>query len=221
MGVVVCVGGSSGPDGVRENRGAGAAWSTPLACTSVDRARRCSFCEASVQVSTGVTHASVPAKISVHSSRVLPANFSANSFCTSGKADASSWFGTSSDDNPRPASSCAKNCGSIASVKLASRPYLLYCGRNRLTVSNGEYDFRRAPLHDLMHYEGRQIIEQVRVIDTQDNPGGRGCRSQRLNHSPQQLKGVGDTRRCPCGEGSERNFARRRCAHGPAGFASL
>jgi len=38
---------------VRENRGAGAAWSTPLDRTSVDRARRCSSRPASVQMRTG------------------------------------------------------------------------------------------------------------------------------------------------------------------------
>jgi hypothetical protein len=42
---VVCWGGEpTGPASVRENRGAGAAWSTPLAVTNVDRALRCSFC---------------------------------------------------------------------------------------------------------------------------------------------------------------------------------
>jgi hypothetical protein len=94
---VVTLGGDpTGTAGVRENRGAGAAWSTPLKVTNVERARRCSFCAASRQVSTGVTHASVPAKISVQSSRVLLANFSSNILCTSGKDDATSWFGTSS-----------------------------------------------------------------------------------------------------------------------------
>ena len=85
--MVVLRGARIGPDGVGENRGAGAAWSTPLAVTGVERALRCSFRAASRQVSTGVTQASVPAKISDHSSRVLPANFSAKSLCTSGKAD--------------------------------------------------------------------------------------------------------------------------------------
>jgi hypothetical protein len=60
MGVVSFGGVRTGPAGVRENRGAGAACSTPWADVTVERARRCSFRAASAQVSTGVTHASVP-----------------------------------------------------------------------------------------------------------------------------------------------------------------
>src|ERR1700736_1140249 len=75
-GVVWFGGGPNSVTDVRENRGAGEAWSNPFRCTIVERARRCSPCAASVHVNTGVVHASVPAKISVHSSRVLLANFS-------------------------------------------------------------------------------------------------------------------------------------------------
>jgi hypothetical protein len=71
MGVVPFGGVPTGPHAVRENRGAGAACSMPLGRTNVERAFRCSLCAASAQVSTGVTHASVPAKISLHSSRDL------------------------------------------------------------------------------------------------------------------------------------------------------
>jgi hypothetical protein len=71
MGVVPFGGAPTGPHAVRENRGAGAACSMPLGRTNVERAFRCSLCAASAQVSTGVTHASVPAKISLHSSRDL------------------------------------------------------------------------------------------------------------------------------------------------------
>ena len=39
------------------------------------------------------------------------------------------------------------------------------------TVSDGEYHLRRAPLHDLMHHERRQVIEQVYVIDAHDHLG--------------------------------------------------
>src|SRR5271155_1752983 len=73
-GVVAGGGGPTGPAGVRENRGAGAAWSTPLALITVARAVRCGSPAASLHDNTGVTHASVPAKISAHSSRVLLAN---------------------------------------------------------------------------------------------------------------------------------------------------
>src|SRR6516225_12361293 len=76
-GVVVAGGGPTDPAGVREKRGAGAACSTPWAVITVDRAFKCSSVAASLQVNTGVTHASVPAKISVHSSRVRLANRSA------------------------------------------------------------------------------------------------------------------------------------------------
>src|ERR1700679_925984 len=73
-GVVAGGGGPTGPAGVRENRGAGAAWSTPPALMTVARAVRCASSAASLQVNTGVTHASVPPKISAHSSRVFVPN---------------------------------------------------------------------------------------------------------------------------------------------------
>src|SRR5690349_11127760 len=63
IGVVAFGGGPTGPAGVRENRGAGAACSTPCAVITVDRAFRWSLVAASAHVKTGVTHASVPAKI--------------------------------------------------------------------------------------------------------------------------------------------------------------
>src|SRR5688572_7575234 len=102
IGVALLGGVPTGPAGVREKRGAGAACSTPWADTTVDRARRWSFCAASVQVSTGVTHESVPAKTALHSSRVLLANRSVNILRISGYATRSNWLGTSSADRPRP-----------------------------------------------------------------------------------------------------------------------
>jgi hypothetical protein len=47
----------------------------------------------------------------------------------------------------------------VEPVELGDRPDLLDRGGNRCTVSDGEYHLRRAALHDLVHYEGRQIIE--------------------------------------------------------------
>src|ERR1700739_3106811 len=76
-GVVVAGGGPTGPAGVREKRGAGAACSTPWTVTTVDRAVKWSLVAASLHVNTGVTHASVPAKTCVHSSRVRLAERSA------------------------------------------------------------------------------------------------------------------------------------------------
>ena len=55
----------------------------------VSRARRCSLRVASLDVRTGVTHASIPARMSVHSSRVLATNRSANSVCIAVKDDLS------------------------------------------------------------------------------------------------------------------------------------
>src|SRR5882724_4752575 len=83
-GVVAGGGGPTGPGGVREKRGAGAACSTPCAVITVERAVRWALVAASVQVSTGVTHPSVPAKTSVHSSRVRLANRSAKASCIFG-----------------------------------------------------------------------------------------------------------------------------------------
>ena len=73
----------------------------------------------------------------------------------------------------------------VESVELADLPYLLCRGGNRLVVSDREYHFCRAALHDLMHYESRQIIEQVRIIDTHNHLGGRRRGGQRLDHSLQ------------------------------------
>lgn len=42
-------------------------------------------------------------------------------------------------------------------------------GGQRFVVSNGEDQLRRAPLHELMNYEGRQAIQLVGVIDTHHN----------------------------------------------------
>src|SRR5262249_37817947 len=83
IGVVLDGGGPTGPAGVRENRGA-AACSTPWAVITVDRTFKWSPTAASLHVNTGVTHASVPAKTPVHSSRVRLANRSANSSCICG-----------------------------------------------------------------------------------------------------------------------------------------
>src|SRR5246500_702138 len=94
--VVVAGGGPTGPAGVRENRGAGAACSTPWAVITVDRALKWSLVAASLHVKTGVTHASVPAKTCVHSSRVRLANRSAKTLCIRGYEPMSSWPGTSS-----------------------------------------------------------------------------------------------------------------------------
>ncbi len=83
-GVVAAGGGPTGPAGVREKRGAGAACSTPCAVITVERAVIWALVADSLQVSTGVTHASVPAKTSVHSSRVRLANRSAKASCIFG-----------------------------------------------------------------------------------------------------------------------------------------
>ena len=70
----------------------------------------------------------------------------------------------------------------VEPVELATLPYLLYRGGNRFTVANGEHHFRRAALHDLLHNECRQVIEQMHVIDTHHHRGAGGCGSQRLDH---------------------------------------
>ena len=106
----------------------------------------------------------------------------------------------------------------VEPVELADLPYLLYRGGNRFTVTNGENHFCRAALHDLMHDECRQIVEQMHVIDTHHHRGARRCGRQRLDHPPQQLNGVGDTRRRPRRESTQRNCARRGCADRPTGL---
>jgi len=113
-GVVERGGGPTGPAGVREKRGAGAACSTPWAVITVDRAFKWSLVAASLQVNTGVAHASVPAKTRVHSSRVRLANRSAKRSCICWYEPMSSWLGTASADRPSPLSNAAKNYGSMA-----------------------------------------------------------------------------------------------------------
>src|SRR5947209_4599199 len=113
-GVVSCGIGPAGAQGVRENRGAGAAWSTPPVLITVPRAITWASAAASLHVNTGVTHASVPSKILVHSSRVLLANRWVKTSNILGYEPISNWPGTSSADNPRPDSNAAKNCGSMA-----------------------------------------------------------------------------------------------------------
>jgi hypothetical protein len=41
-----------------------------------------------------------------------------------------------------------------------------------------------------MHNEGRQVIEQMHVIDTEHHRGARGSSSQRLDHAAHKLEGV-------------------------------
>ena len=71
--------------GVRENRGAGAAASSPSKRRKVPRAANCGSNSASAKDSTGVTQASVPLKIRAHSSRVCRANVLANTERSAGQ----------------------------------------------------------------------------------------------------------------------------------------
>ena len=100
-------------------------------------------------------------------------------------------------------------------------PYLLCRRRNRLTVSDGQHHVGQASHHDLMHHEGGKVIEQVYVIDTKDDLGGRRSRRQCLDHSPHQRNRVGDAGRRPRAEGTERNGSRRRCARRQTCLATL
>ena len=61
----------------------------------------------------------------------------------------------------------------------------------------------------------------MHVVDTHHHRGARRCGRQRLDHPPQQLNGVGDTRLRPRGESTERNRPRRGCADRPPAFATL
>ncbi len=105
-------------------------------------------------------------------------------------------------------------------IELADLPYLLYRSGNRLTVTQREDHLRRAALHDLMHDERRQIVEQVHVVDTEDDLAGRWRCRQRLDHPLQQLNRVGGIRRSPRAECAERDRPRRRCARRPAGLVA-
>ena len=62
----------------------------------------------------------------------------------------------------------------IEPVELAGLPQFLCPSGNRFTVTHREHDFRGGPLHDLMHDESRQVIEQVHVIDSHHHRGARG-----------------------------------------------
>ena len=79
----------------------------------------------------------------------------------------------------------------IETFELAGLPQFLCPSGNRFTIAHREHQLRGAPLHDLMHNECRQVIEQVHVIDTDHNGPTRGCGSQRLDHPADQLNGVG------------------------------
>ena len=61
-------------DSVRENRGAGAGWSTPSRSTYTPRALRCGWSLASLIGMIAATQASVPSKTSAHSAWVRVAN---------------------------------------------------------------------------------------------------------------------------------------------------
>ncbi|MCP9274992.1 hypothetical protein [Mycolicibacterium arenosum] len=56
------------------------------------------------------------------------------------------------------------------SGELADAPEVVCRRCSRFTVSNGENHRRRIALHQLVYDEHRQIVEQVDVIDSQNNP---------------------------------------------------
>ncbi len=108
----------------------------------------------------------------------------------------------------------------IEPVELAGLPQFLCPSGNRFTVTHREHDFRGGPLHDLMHDERRQVIEQVHVIDTHHHRGARGGRCQRLDHPAHQLNGVGAIRLRPRRESAQRECPRAGGADSPMGYAS-
>ena len=97
----------------------------------------------------------------------------------------------------------------IEPVELAGLPQFLCPSGNRFTVTHRDHHFRGGPLHDLMHNERRQVIEQMHIIDTHHHRGARGGGSQRLDHPADQLNGVGATRLRPGGESTQRKCPRR------------
>ena len=78
----------------------------------------------------------------------------------------------------------------VEPVELAGLPQFLCPSGNRFTVTHREHHFGGGPLHDVMHNERRQVIEQVHVIDTHHHRGARGRGSQRLDHAAHQLETV-------------------------------
>ena len=101
-------GGADGvPAGVREKRGAGAACGIPSSVITDSRAVMCGARAASAKDRTGVTHASVPAKISAHSSRLRLAITSVKRARSRGQPERSICSGRSSPARPSPARNCA------------------------------------------------------------------------------------------------------------------
>jgi hypothetical protein len=81
--------------------------------------------------------------------------------------------------------------------------------RDRFTVANSEQHFRGAALDDLMQNERRQVIEQMRVVHTDNNRGASRCGSQRLKYTADKLQCVRDGRPHPRSKGAQRKFPPR------------
>jgi hypothetical protein len=93
-------------------------------------------------------------------------------------------------------------------VELAGLPQFLCPSRNRFAVTHRDHHFRGGPLHDLMHNERRQVIEQMHIIHTH-HCGAGGGGSQRLDHPADQLNDVGASRLRPGVESTQRKCPRR------------
>jgi hypothetical protein len=78
----------------------------------------------------------------------------------------------------------------IHPVELPEPPKLLHANGNRFVVTLGEEHLGHASLHDLVQHEHRQVVQQVRVVDTDHDRCGRRRRRQRFDHLAHQMQAV-------------------------------
>ena len=81
----------------------------------------------------------------------------------------------------------------VEPVERGGLPNLLQGSRNGCAIADGEYHFGRSSRNDLMHHKGGQVVEQMRVVDTDDHRRTLVAGGQRLDHPAEQADRIGDT----------------------------
>ena len=109
----------------------------------------------------------------------------------------------------------------IKPVELRVLPEFLYANGNRLPLTDREHQFGGPALHRLLQHEDRQVVEQVRVIDAEDDGCRRRHRCQRIDHAAHQMQAVGFGVTGPGGQRTQREPTRGGAADDPPNFAAV
>ena len=90
-------------------------------------------------------------------------------------------------------------------LELSELPKFLYSNGNRLVVPLREQNLGDASLHDLLQHEHRQVIEKVRVVDSDHHRCARRRRGQRFDDLTHQVQTVAAGQSRPRRKGAKRD----------------